>query len=201
MNAGPTDDPSDRLALAIGRVAQAHVQLDFALRQVHQTLMSPGLGMFLSGGVLSVARLIEDIQIMLAKADLDPEILVAAKSALAAARDANEVRNRVVHDMWLPHPELQPVDGQVRWLTSRPQRGHLNSVSAAGSTRDLSYVADALAAQRRAQLRVLGIHWTLWEVLPFFRGSRGDAPSNLSNWIALMTDQFDLQDDGGFAIK
>lgn len=201
MDSGPTHDPSDRLSLGIGHVAQAHVQLDFALRQVHQTLMSPGLGMFLSGGVLSVARLIEDIQIMLAKADLTSEIHAAAKSALSAAKDANEVRNRVVHDMWLPHPESKPVDGQVRWLTSRPQRGHLNSVSPAGSTRDLSYVADALASQRRAQLRVLGIHWALWEVLPFFRGARGDAPSDLSNWIALMTDQFDLQDDGGFTIR
>jgi len=157
MDPGTTFGAGDQLALGIGRVAQAHVQLDFSLRQVHQTLMSPGLGMFLSGGVVSVTRLIEDVRTRLAKADLDSGLLEAAGSALTAAKEANELRNRVVHDMWLLHPDSQLVDGQVQWLTSRPQKGHLNRVSHVGSLRDLTYVTEALTSQRRAQLRVLGL--------------------------------------------
>jgi hypothetical protein len=65
--------------------------------------------------------------------------------------------------------------------------------------RDLAFLDAALLEMRRTDIRVAALNWALWEVLPFFQGSRqpGSA-SHLPRWIPVMEDRFDLQDDGGF---
>ncbi|MDX6372297.1 MAG: hypothetical protein QOD98_1285, partial [Nocardioidaceae bacterium] len=91
-------NPEDELALRIGRVARAHVQIDNNLRGVHQSLTSPGLAVYLVNRITSTSVLVTDCRTMIAKAGLGPRVEGAAIATLDAVMDANVTRNRVVHD-------------------------------------------------------------------------------------------------------
>lgn len=188
-----TLDPNDRLSLQIGRVARAHVTLDLALRSVHRTLATPGLAMYLTGGVTSTARLVADCREMLKKAAIDEVVIGAADNALRAAIIANDDRNRVVHDMWLFDSDLESTTRRLQSFQAK--KGILGWEA---SERELTFVEDALTGLRRAYIRVLALEWALWSTLPFFSGSPNDERDRLPEWIAVMNDSFDLYPDGGF---
>jgi hypothetical protein len=194
-------DAEDALCLRIGRVARAHTNLDNTLRRVHQTLVSPGLGVYLTSRVSSTNSLVHDCRTMLAKAGLDPDVHAAAQGALVAAKEANELRNRVVHDMWMREPEADQQE-QPKWTTFRTIKWGMGA-EASDPPRDLAFLDHAVDRLARTNLRVSGLVWALWEVLPYFQGRMGALPQdeghdpdtvgNLSAWVALMEDRFDME--------
>jgi hypothetical protein len=191
--------PEDELALRIGRVARAHVQIDNDLRRVHQSLVSPGLGVYLVNRITSTSVLVADCRAMIAKAALTPKIEAAAVATLDAVTTANATRNRVIHDMWLREPALD--DAAPRWVGHRRAKGQLH-FGPTDPPRDLAFLDAALIEMRRTSIRVAGLNWTLWDVLPFFEGGRPDGPDrgrDLLRWIAVLEDRFDLLDDGAFS--
>ena len=199
-------NPEDELCLWIGRVARAHVQLDMALRSVHQTLATPGLGVHLTNRITSTSILVDDCRSMLASALLDTRVQQAAEATLQAAKDANVVRNRVVHDMWLRDVALDD-DEPPQWMVHRNVKGQLHPVEA-DAPRDVTFVAQATEQLARAGLRARAITWALWEVLPYFQGAMGPVPDGvghdedsrgeLASWVAVMENRFSLHSDGSF---
>jgi hypothetical protein len=190
----------DRVSLGIGRVARAHVLLDDSLRRVHQALASPGLGVYLHSEITSTDRLANECKLMIRKAAVGPTVAAAAQGALDAAKAANERRNRVVHDMWLRDVDASE-DQPPRWSAFRVYRGELNITAREDDqARDLAYLDAALTLMTRTRIRVMGVHWALWEVLPFFQGAHGESPSSLPDWLAVMNDRFELTQDGGFRV-
>ena len=184
----------DAISLGIGRVARTHVRLDYALREVHRTLVLPGLGIFLQGG-LGTDRLVEDCKLMIKAARLDDtELTAAASEALGAAKEANQVRNRVVHDMWmreLDHPPDVP-----RWTQFRAVRGELGLQGE--FTKDMGYIEAAQTQLLRATVRIHALNWGLHGVLPFFQGSGLHATNQMGKWVTVMRDQFTLNADGSY---
>jgi hypothetical protein len=200
-------DDEDELCLRIGRIARAHVAIDVALRRLYVTLASPSFAVYLANNNPSTNALVEDCRLMIVKADVSPEFRDAAFGALAAAKAANEVRNRTIHDMWLAADVESAGVEPKTWRTFRNQRGQLGAY-AGDPPRDLTFLDEALTTMRRTGLRVQALSWALWELLPFYRGSQGPVPDDegherdsagqLAVWTAMIEDRFDLLDNGGF---
>jgi hypothetical protein len=149
--------------LEIGRVARAHVHLDHTLRQTHQAPASPSAAVFLNGGIISTVRLIDDCRVMLDHACLDEVVLQAARAALQAGFDANQDRNRVVHDHWL-RDSAQDTATPCRppsWRAFRVKKGTLGPIST-DPPRDLAWVESALDRLQRAQTRTFALLWALF---------------------------------------
>jgi hypothetical protein len=185
----------DRLSLLIGRAARSHVQIDGALRQIHTTLCSPGLGVYLNAEIDSTDRLIQQCRTMVNKADLSEEVTSACQAALADAKEANQERNRVVHDMWMPGEEGTDATWS-RWKRLRTGLG--NSFDA--TPQNLDDVAAVVVHLRRSHIRLHAMYFVLWEVLPFFRGSGAEIPGQLPTMLPTMRGEFDLAEDGGWRI-
>ena len=190
----------DALCLRIGRVARAHVQIDNSLRLCHQTLMTPGLGVYLTNRVVSTSVLVEDCRLMVAKSEIPEHVAAAAKSALDAAVEASKVRNRVVHDMWLRDVDDQTPEQAPRWTAhSIARRDRVRRVEE--PPRDLDFLDAAVDQLRRTNVRITALLWALWNVLPAF-GGRTEKPdegwAELVRWVAVMENRFDLIADGGF---
>lgn len=188
----------DELCLRIGRIARAHVEVDYALRNVYVTLASPGLAVYLANSQNSASRIIEDCSAMLTKAGIPDAVLAAADSALVAAKQAGVVRNRAVHDMWM-RDIAEDADPQA-WRTYRKNTGGLGSI-APDLPRDLASLDRDHETLLRTRFRVLGLFWALWEVLPFYQGSRPNTEddqreADVERWVALMEDRFFLNQDG-----
>lgn len=168
------------------------------LRRAHQALVAPSLAQYLSGGITSTSRLIEDCVLMLDRAGLDTEVLAAAKEALQAAVRANSDRNRVVHDMWMREQGgEEDANTPPTWRVYRVSRGALGPISS-DPPRDLVFVEHALTQLERAHVRVFALYWALHMVLPFYQGSGEWRPGQLDEWVRVMQDRFDLHADGGF---
>jgi hypothetical protein len=196
-------EPYDALCLWIGRVAQAHVHLDNRLRWVHQSLLTPSLGVYLTNQITSTEALVEDCRLMMPKADLPDHLASAAEEVFKEVRAANRVRNRVVHDMWLTAVAEQGQSGDgVRWVGLQSKRGELNSRSF-DPPRDLTFASDAWNQINRVSLRVFATNWVLRMVLPFYRGAWVDEDPErydrqVADNVAVMRDRFTLNDDGSF---
>lgn len=138
-------DPENALCLEIGRVARVHVQVDNHPRRVHQTLMTPGLGVYLTNNITSTDGLVKDCKLMLGKADVPGEVHDARQATLSDTKTANEERNRVVHDMWLRMLIEGEEEEPPRWNVLKIAKGELASGSDT-PRRDLEYV---VAVRRR----------------------------------------------------
>ena len=191
-------DVHDRLCLEIGRVTRSHVQLDQMLREVHQALATPGLAIYLTNGVISTDRLVENCKLMLEKVDASDEFKDAAKAALAAAKDANRERNRVVHDMWMPaiDEEGAPLPGQ--WQQMHRYKGGLGWVDT-GGPRDVADVRRVGEQFAFACVQVFALHWGLLKVLPFYKGGDLD-PTPIEDFVKMMWGHIKLMAGGGFRL-
>jgi hypothetical protein len=185
----------DALYREIGRVAQAHVQLDMSVRNVFVKLAMPSLAVYLVNDSASTAAVVDSCRTMLRRVEGTEQLLSAGLLALESAKQAGEERNRVVHDMWLPD-----FDGDVaqpeRWSVQRSAKGAFGMRHA--GMRDLESVKRARSKIDRANTRVTALLWALDGVLPFFLGSGIEGPMPLEDWIAVMEDRFDALENGGF---
>jgi hypothetical protein len=144
--------PQDALALRVGRVAREHATLDNYLRTAHTTLVSPGLGVYLTQSVRRTGTLVEGCMKMLGKADVPEAVLDAGKVALRYAATVNTERNEVVHGVWI---RAFKDDGsgeqtdELRWM---------NSVGSASSTpHDLASLDGVVVSLERASVRIIGL--------------------------------------------
>jgi len=87
----PAVRPSDRLSLAIGRVCQADVWLEYSLVSLYRSLAGPGLGSAVPP--VTFATLLSSGRTMLRLADLPEPWAATARDALSAAEHAHSVRN------------------------------------------------------------------------------------------------------------
>lgn len=200
---------NDRLSLRIGQIARAHVDLDIALRWVYSTMVSPGLAQYIINNHPSTHRLTVDIGTMIEPSTDDARFRDAAKATLQAARAAGAIRNRAIHDWWVPlQTELGPA-GEVpirgtAWSGYRIASGRPGLTRDPGEHRDLSWLDDALVDIQRARIRVSAMQEALWEILPFHAGSRADGPdrdADLEMALRTMEDRFDLLDEGAFRVE
>jgi hypothetical protein len=115
------------------------------------------MGHVLANKSHSTSNVIQDLMVMISHADLDDRSVHAALASLKAADDANERRNRVVHDMWMS--DGSPSDGDPNVYSIQRSRTTVRKPDAQPSpprqpeTRDLAYVDDALVRLTRASIR------------------------------------------------
>ena len=91
----------DQLLHGIGRVAQAQVRVEVALRQLYEWLTLPGPAAYLASTRWGISQLVADCRVLLANAGLSDEVKAAGEDALNDAKKADELRHRVVHDWWV----------------------------------------------------------------------------------------------------
>jgi hypothetical protein len=86
----------DQLSLFVGRVARTNALLEFDFGNVRRILGGEphpaGVG---------VEQLAVDCRRLLRETHVDPVLVDAGLTAIDAARKANSVRSRIVHDLWL----------------------------------------------------------------------------------------------------
>ena len=195
-------DAEDALCLWIGRVARAHVRLDSALVGVHQTLLMPSLGEYLTNRITSTEVMMEDCRLMVSKADIPEDVRQTADEALKSCKDANKDRNRVVHDMWLPYVDEEgTAEEGARWRRLQRKSGHRDFVPPDAPT-DLTFITDAWVRIVRSGHRVGAVRRSLLYVLPHFRERFHDQygdPDDRARWLAIMQDRFTL--DGRFVAE
>jgi hypothetical protein len=110
------------------------------------------------------------------------------------------MRNRVLHDMWLPDPmrdDWQP----PRWNTFR-RTGDLQIGYASASVQDLAMVIDRHTLLARTRVRVSGLFMALHATWPAGGGRAKEPPpgDSMPRYIALMTDHFILEANGDFEV-
>jgi hypothetical protein len=165
------DDPTltlalyDRLALAVGRVALADVELERSLRT---------LAVIISlGGVLDrrsdqiaweiprdATQLIEYCERWLPSRVQDARVVEAGTAALSSAQFAHDERNRVVHDQWVP----KTVDGVVvpgSFVTHRFAKNRALPVSVTARTIEDVYSVEVALHQCAVQTDKLAYTITL----------------------------------------
>jgi hypothetical protein len=132
------------MTLEIGLVARCHVRLDQALHATVGRLTGQ-----IPNPKASTTSLIDRIEKNIPKVSLPDSTLALIMTALSDARDANERRNRVMHDQW-----MAVFDDEGPRL-HRIQRESLTGIDASTETRNaLSSTSDDLMS---AYYRVLGI--------------------------------------------
>lgn len=93
----------DQVALWAGRIVRKEAQIESMLRTIYYELSGRGL----SWAVVpqNFAPLSRDIRNMLKAASLEADYLADCLRALDRLDAAHRIRNRVVHDQWVEHPE------------------------------------------------------------------------------------------------
>lgn len=175
-------DPQNLLQMEIGRIAQHHVHLDSTLRRVFVLLAAPSPAMFLANDNFSTASVIRSCKTMLANAQVPDQVIQAGLVALHAAKCANEARNRVVHDLWLPDPFNHEAPASSRWDLAKIARGAFGMKD--DGTHDLESVRASRREVLRAHYMVFGLVWALNGTLPALRGPGLNASP--MDWIAVM---------------
>lgn len=182
----PAVRPSDRLSLAIGRVCQADVWLEYSLVSLYRSLAGPGLGSAVPP--VTFATLLSSGRTMLRLADLPEPWAAAARDALSAAEHAHSVRNKYVHDIWLgdlqaqdPHHFLQLTHDR-NWLSQRTERHRIDVIER------------AVEATRRASDRIRLLTTALPRLLPWLGATGRDGPS--LDELAIVQGKFERGADG-----
>jgi hypothetical protein len=196
MAPGPVSALSDddNLSLWVGRVAREHALLEYALSNVHRLLDVSNDGVAPS----SVGGLILQCRRLLQRTDLNAEIVRGGCEALQAAAAATAIRNRVVHDMWLPDPsraESEP----ARWNAFR-RSVQLTESYSGGTVEDLQTVVDGYNSLSRSRPRVSGLFMALHEVMPTGFGEAPPRTSELPRYIAMMEDRFTVAANGDIEV-
>lgn len=130
--ASPTDlDADDRLLYLIGVTTRWHVLLEQAAHHVFKTLVAPTPGVYLAPA--SASQLLTDCKLMLKRADVGDDLRADGIQTLDAALEANQERNRLVHDLYMGS------DQEATWTAVRsPRRGQLGGAGRLVSLQDAS---------------------------------------------------------------
>ena len=150
---------------------------------------------------MNVDLLVRECKSLLETAELSGELIQAGAQALTAAKAANTLRNRIVHDIWLPGSRGEQHQ-TPSWNTFRRSRGRMKPY-ASSTTRDLDAVISAHTTLMRSRLRVSGLFMALHEILPWLSsaGPPRSARPQLPSYLALMRDHFTLEANGDFEIS
>jgi hypothetical protein len=128
----------DRLLYGIGRVCEAHVQLDWNLGILQAELAilaNPSNPEQAFHPTLATATRIDRCQELLRESTLPEDLRTAGDDALEDAREANEMRNRVVHDAWIKR--MKAKDGHAF------SRVRIGKAALIDQPSDLDFVHDA----------------------------------------------------------
>ena len=190
----------DALSLWVGRVAREHAQLEYGVDNVHRFLSRQVGTVPNSKSVKGLDQLVSDCRRLLQRTDADREILTSGDVALLAAREATGMRNRVVHDMWLPDP-LRDEQEPPRWNAFR-RTGDLQMSYASASAEDLTMVVETHILLARTRMRVSGLFMALHATWPTGgAGAQGTPPGDsMPRYVALMADRFILHANGDFEV-
>lgn len=193
-----TLNDDDALSLWVGRVARAHAHLEYGVDNVHRFLVRRDGHLPDSKAAKGFDQLVSECRKLLKGVNAIREIQAPGDAALSAARESSVLRNRVVHDMWLPDP-LRDGWEPPRWNTFR-RLGDLQGGYASASLQDLAAVVAAHTLLMRTRIRVSGLFMALHAVWPPGRNpGEGSSPGdNMSRYVALMTDRFTLHANGDF---
>lgn len=197
MHPGPGSSLSDEdeLSLWVGRVAREHALLEYGLSNVHGVLDASEEGVAPS----SVGGLVRQCRRLLNSSGLHADIIDAGRRALNAASAATTLRNRVIHDMWLPNPLLGDSD-PAQWTAFRRSTERA-ATYIAGTPGDLATVVDAHNELSRTRIRVSGLFMSLHQAMPHGHSAgRPDAKSELPTYVAMMNDQFTVAANGDVEI-
>ncbi len=134
--------PDDQLSLWVGRVARVHALLEYSLSNVHGALTPPDTSSVPRTVPANVDLLVRECKRLLETAELSGELIRAGAQALTAAKAANALRNRIVHDIWLPDSRSEE-EHTPSWNTFRPSRGRMKPY-ASSTTRDLDTLITAV---------------------------------------------------------
>lgn len=110
-------------------------------------------------------QLVGECRRLLRSSDAVREVLTSGDIALLSAREATGMRNRVLHDMWLPDPMRDDWES-VRWNTFR-RTGDLQMSYASASVHDLAMVVDTHTFISRTRVRVSGLFMALHATWPW----------------------------------
>lgn len=193
----PTLCDDDSLSLWVGRVARSHAHLEYSVDNIHRLLVQRAGNAPDRKSVKGFDQLVGECRRLLQGSDVDSEIITAGDSALLAAKEATVLRNRVVHDMWLPDPLREDWE-PPRWNAFR-RSGDLDESYSSGSRHDLTMVVDAHTLLTRTRMRVSGVFMALHATWRPDRTCHEGAPT-MARYLALMTDGFTLQANGDFDV-
>lgn len=188
----------DQLSLWVGRVARVHALLEYSLSNMYEVLRQSANQ---DSRVLTVHQLAVECRRLLPAAGIGKKLVAAGSEALVSAQNANAVRNRVVHDMWLPSAEGGSAS-DPNWITFRRGDGP-RAPYADASARDLSAVIDAHAQLVRTRVRISGLYMALHEVMPNLasdNSARRKDSSQLPRYFAFMEDRFTLEANGDVTV-
>ena len=189
----------DLLSLSIGRVVRAHARVEYGLRNVHEALSTPNPTDNVTAGFVGADRLVNDCTLRLRRADLTRELTESGERSLAAAQEANVLRNGIVHDLWLLGSGSED-DVKPRWNMLGATRGRTGTVTRPGP-RDIQSVDDARTTLDRAAVRVSGLFMALHEVLPRYAEPRRRGwTSELPRYLALMDGHFHVAPNGDWEV-
>lgn len=145
-----TDD--DALSLWVGRVARTHAMLEYHVDNVHRLLARRVDQVPSRKSVKGFDQLVRECRKLLQRSGAGPEIVSSGEAALLAAKEATNLRNRVVHDMWLPDPVSSDWE-PPRWNTFHRSNDLQESYNTATS-QDLTTVVDTHTLLTRTRVRV-----------------------------------------------
>jgi hypothetical protein len=191
----------DALSLWVGRVARAHAHLEYGVANVHRFLSRHAGSVPDHKAVKGFDQLVVECRRLLRRSGADRDVLTWGDMALRAAREATGMRNRVVHDMWLPDP-LRDDWEPPRWNTFRRTGDPQMSYNSA-SVHDLAVVVDTHTLLARARVRTSGLFMALHATWPTHGAeAKGSPPDDsMPRYIALMADRFTLEANGEFEIR
>jgi len=190
----------DALSLWVGRVARTHALLEYGVDNVHRVLLRRAERQANGKSVKGFDQLVTECIALLHGSDCGQQILTAGDSALRAAKQATSVRNRIVHDMWLPDHSSDESE-QPRWNTLR-RSGDLRESYNSATSQNLAVVIETREILLRTRLRVSGLFMALHEI---WRNDGGQAEGtlgevNTARYVALMTGHFVLHPNGDFDV-
>jgi hypothetical protein len=196
----PNLTDEDALSLWVGRVARSHAHLEYNVDNVHRLLARHVGHVPNSKSVKGADQLVSECRKLLQRSNADRQVLTSGDSALLAAKDATGIRNRVVHDMWLPDPLREDWE-PPRWNTFR-RTGDLQESYNSASAQDLAMVVDTQTLLVRTRMRVSGLFMALHATWIPNRTHGEGSPNagNMARYVALMTDRFTLHANGDFDV-
>jgi hypothetical protein len=196
----PIMSDDDALSLWVGRVARAHALLEYSVDNVRRFLALQMGQVTESKSVKGFDQLASECRGLLQQSNASRDILTSGDAALIAAKQATAVRNRVVHDMWLPD-SLREDWELPRWNVFC-RSGDIQGSYHSASSHDLATIVAAHTSLGRARLRVSGLFMALHATWPTGRsrvdGSERD--DNMATYLALMNDRFILHANGDFDV-
>jgi hypothetical protein len=196
----PILSDDDALSLWVGRAARAHALLEYSVDNVRRFLAQQIGHVPATKSVKGFDQLTRECRQLLRQSHHGHDIVMSGDAALVAATEATALRNRVVHDMWLP--SSLPEDREPPRWSVFSRSGDISESYTTASTQDVGTVIAAHTSLMRARMRVSGLFMALHATWPAeepqVHGSAGD--DNMATYVALMTDRFVLHANGDFEV-